>query len=117
MWWVTTGMSSNKSKLSILLAVAAFYEYNIVFCLRAESRYFRRCLTALVAYGNTSYLNTCLQAWLALRLQLIGASLQAALLAAVTVPLFLWPERLDHVGQEPHSSHFFWFFVPSFMNR
>lgn len=42
-------------------------------------------------------MNTCLQAWLALRLQLIGATLQAILLAAVTLPLFFWPERLEQV--------------------
>lgn len=54
-------------------------------------------MAALLAYGNTSFLNTCLQAWLALRLQLIGATLQALLLAAVTLPLFCWPEQLEQV--------------------
>ncbi|KAL8425378.1 hypothetical protein Efla_003606 [Eimeria flavescens] len=67
---------------------------------RAEARYFQRCVAALVAYGNTSFLNTCLQAWLALRLQLIGATLQALLLAAVTLPLLFWPERLEQVRGE-----------------
>ncbi|XP_026189648.1 uncharacterized protein LOC34621827 [Cyclospora cayetanensis] len=67
---------------------------------RAERRYFDRCVAALLLYGNTSYLNTCLQAWLALRLQLIGASLQALLLAAVALPLYFWPERLEQVRGE-----------------
>ncbi|KAL8435956.1 hypothetical protein ACSSS7_002097 [Eimeria intestinalis] len=67
---------------------------------RTEGRYFGRCVDALLAYGNTSFLNTCLQAWLALRLQLIGATLQALLLAAVTLPLFFWPQRLEQVRGE-----------------
>lgn len=75
--------------------------------LRAECRYFSRCLSALLLYGNTSYLNTCLQAWLALRLQLIGATLQALLLASVTLPLYFWPSRLEQVSPFPLGLNFF----------
>lgn len=75
--------------------------------LRAECRYFSRCLSALLLYGNTSYLNTCLQAWLALRLQLIGATLQALLLASVTLPLYFWPSRLEQVSPFPLGFNFF----------
>ncbi|KAL8455241.1 hypothetical protein Emag_000944 [Eimeria magna] len=88
-----------RSPLHCLLA-GAVSGGSTLRAFRAEARYFGRCVAALLAYGNTSFLNTCLQAWLALRLQLIGATLQALLLAAVTLPLFFWPQRLEQVRGE-----------------